>query len=421
MKRIIIVLLALILLLSVFGWAQQDSSAASLQSFVAANNRFGLKYLRQLQRKNPKDNLLVPPASLSLAFALLQNGADANADKEIGEAFERTNFPVGQLNLASQQLLATLAESQTGDRNRDTTFRISNSLWMGRRSAFRPEIKQTAQRFYGAGVNALPGPPEKDQKMLDAFLAKSLGRPFSIPTPLLDRFDFALIMATVFDGKWASEFYEPSTTLKDFKLRDHTKRRVDMMQKYQEFSYLRGDHFQAVHLAYTEHYGMYVFLPDDDEGIDSLVQSITPEAWNSWTSSFEDRPGQLELPKFRIVMSRNSTADLVELGIVSPFRSPASMANLVTTPEGAILKEALEDASLDVNEKRTVVETRGMIGGVVGGISGGYLTKPPEPFHMLVDHPFLFAIGDGKTNSILYIGVVTSPPAGNKKPEQPTK
>jgi len=46
--------------------------------------------------------------------------------------------------------------------------------------------------------------------------------------------------------------------------------------------------------------------------------------------------------------------------------------------------------------------------GVVGGIAGPG-QKPPEPFKMIVDRPFLFFIRDNVTNTLLFSGAVMDP------------
>jgi serine protease inhibitor len=149
---------------------------------------------------------------------------------------------------------------------------------------------------------------------------------------------------------------------------------------------------------------------------------MAPENWKVWMSSFErHRIGLVELPKFQLSMTRDSTKDMMELGIRSPFSSFDSMARLVTEPAGAKLARVLEDATIGVNEKRTVIMTRAVVTGVIGGVEGGSMgQKPPEPFHMVVDHPFAFVMVNEATRAIVYAGVVTEPAASAKPIGQPS-
>ena len=42
-------------------------------------------------------------------------------------------------------------------------------------------------------------------------------------------------------------------------------------------------------------------------------------------------------------------------------------------------------------------------------MAGAAPMKPPKPFEMIVDRPFLFVISDSATDSILFIGIVNDP------------
>jgi serine protease inhibitor len=371
-----------------------------------------------LQARKPNDNLLIAPITSTLAFGALQNGASEKAGAEISATFGRPDLTLPQVNAAAHDLLTQLKPGERVNPYWDSTLRFSISLWIKVPELFRPEWRKVAAESYGATTQTLSSDPAANAKVMDAYLAKALGKQLSIPAPVLTKREFALMIGSLFNAKWSTEFKEDHTLPKEFKFRDQSKHPVEMMWQKRWFPYLKGDHFQAVLLQYTGRFGMYVFLPDEDDGIDSLVSSLNAENWSKWTSSFEQhRNGTLELPKFHVETSRDTTGDYKELGIREPFSNNyLVMAGLVSSLDGAKLTRVLEDASIDVTEKRTVVITRGLAAGVIGGIEGIVPgAQPPPPFHMLVDHPFLFAIVDRPTNAILYVGVVTAPPTTNRK------
>lgn len=402
--------------------AQETPTSEQLKQFIDGNNKFALAYVKMLQERKPNDNLLIAPVTSTLAFGLLQNGANDIADSEISGTFGRRNLTATEVNLAARDWVTRLKPAERADPNWDSTLRFSISLWIEPPESFRPELKKVAAESYGATAQMLSSNPLQNAKAMDALLTKALGKQLSIPTPVLNRGEFGLVIASLFNAKWSEEFKEDQTVPKEFKFRDHSKRLVEMMSQARGFPYLKGDHFQAVLLQYTGRFGMYVFLPDEDEGIDALVGSLSEENWARWSTSFEEhRYGTLELPKFHVDTSKDTTGDYKELGIREPFVNFTAMAKLVSNPEGAKLTRVLEDASIDVTEKRTVVITRGVSGGVPGGVLGGMIgglfggPPPPPPFYMLVDHPFLIAIVDKPTRTILYVGVVTAPPTTNRK------
>ena len=119
------------------------------------------------------------------------------------------------------------------------------------------------------------------------------------------------------------------------------------------------------------------------------------------------REGYLELPRFQLQPSVDTQTTLQEMGLHKVFDSLESLLPLWPSA-GAKLTNVLSIAMITVNEKQTEVITGGIVAGVIGGVAGGSY-RPPEPFRMIVDRPFLFAICDSATGALLYLGAVVEP------------
>jgi serpin B len=94
------------------------------------------------------------------------------------------------------------------------------------------------------------------------------------------------------------------------------------------------------------------------------------------------------------------------MGMQHVFEPFYSFGALVSNPAGAALTRVLQAVSIKVDEKGTEAASATFAGGVIGGISSG---PKPEPFQMIIDRPFFFAIGDNETQTILYTGVINDP------------
>lgn len=390
--------------------AQSDSQETAL---VKANTQFALKYLNQMHSSKPDENVLLAPTTLSLGFGLLQNGADDREIKEIAGVFERPDIPIEQVNNEARALLSALPlrSNRTDQQVKfSTIFYVSNSLWIDSPGAFRPDIVRLSNANFLAEVHTLTRDIHANKLRMDSFLKKTMPPGFQLSVPLLRRGEFALVTATSFEGRWEREFAEAETHDGFFKVRDGTKSKVRMMRQARKFPYFETDEFQGICLSYNGGQRMFVLLPQEKVGIDTFVRSLTPERWQEWSTKISGaHQGTLVLPKFKIEAKRDVTPDLQAMGLTRAFQDFASMERLVTIPEGARLTRVLEDVRIDVNEKRTIVQSVGMVGGVLGGIEGGVRPLPPPPFYMIVDHPFVFVIEDESTHSILYVGVVMNP------------
>lgn len=73
---------------------------------------FAFKFFRQSLAKTPDNNILTAPIALSRDFALLQNGADAEAREEILRAFELGNLSSEEINQQSLALHTALSYPQ---------------------------------------------------------------------------------------------------------------------------------------------------------------------------------------------------------------------------------------------------------------------------------------------------------------------
>jgi serpin B len=220
-----------------------------------------------------------------------------------------------------------------------------------------------------------------------------------------ERDGFLLVDTTLFKGAWLEPFLAAQTHAGDFTLLSGRKKQVAMMAQGGHFSYLRGPKFQAVRLPYR-HAAMYVFLPDEDSSLKDFEQSLSADNWATWTSELSGREGYLEVPRFHSEYRADVATVLTALGMERAFTTFSAFAPLVENPEGAKLTRVLQVISLKVDEKGTEVASAGITGGVIGGISAG---PRPEPFRMIVDRPFFFAICDNRTQAVLYMGAIADP------------
>lgn len=390
---------------------------------VDANSRFAFKLFRQVVAKTPDANVLISPMSLSLDFALLQNGADAKAREEILSTFEFGSLSpekINQQSLALRQALVYEPPPKSASRLHakqgiepppiccplpPERLILAGSLWTQPSVGFRRDFLATNKKFYAFQTASVPNKGPAAAKAVNAWVAQQTG---GILTSALDSWrndDFLVVDTTWFKGAWAEPFPLTFTHPGDFTLLSGEKKRVPMMVQGSHFLYLRGPRFQAVRLPYG-HAAMYVFLPDQDSSLKEFEQSLTFDNWITWLSALSRRPGHVELPRFRSEYRADLRTVLTDLGMYRAFENFSSFGPLVENPEGAKLTRVLQMVSIKVDENGTEAVSATFTGGVIGGVSS---EPPPEPFRMIMDHPFFFAICDNQTHAVLYMGAITHP------------
>jgi len=388
----------------------QESSGA----LVDANTGFAFKFFQQSVAGKQDKNVMIAPTALSLDFALLQNGASEPAKAAIFDAFNLTNLSPKQINHQGETLHRTLSyvrpqlpkgQKLPPNAERGERLIMAQSLWLRSNARFRPAFQETAKQFYGVTPVRLPVNDQAAVHAINSWVSQQTGRKRTV-LDSVQKEDFFLVSTTWFKGVWSIPFSPQNTHPGDFTLLSKQKKSVPLMSDTRKFIYLERPGFQAVRLDYW-HAAMFVFLPAETSSLAELERSLTPENWAEWTTSMGGRPGYLELPRFKFESRGDIRRELEQMGLESLFTAFHSFSPAVDNPEGARLTRVLQEISLNVDEKGTEIVSVGIVGGVPGGIS--ISQKPVEPFRMIVNRPFFFAIVDKATNAILYMGAVAEP------------
>ncbi len=393
-------------------------------ALVGDNTRFAFKFFRQSLDQTIDRNVITAPTALSSDFAFLQNGTETNPREEILRAFDLRNLSVDEINLQSSILRQSLSYPKTpplkhlpkSHMHEQTPppiccpppaerLVLAGSLWAQPFVAFRPEFLETGRTFYSFHAARVQGRGSAAVKSVNDWAAQQTGSKLSNVIDSWQKDDFLLVDTTWFKGAWIDPFSPASTHPGEFTLLSGQKKEVPMMKKGGGIQYLRGDTFQAVRLPY-HHAAMFIFLPDEDSTLKDFEQSLTADNWTAWTSAFSYHDGYLELPRFHSEYRSDISAILKHLGIQRAFTASSSFAAAVSNSEGAMLTRVLQVVLLTVDEKGTEVVSAGISGGVIGGVSAG---PRPEPFRMIVNRPFFFAIRDNQTQAILYMGAIVDP------------
>jgi serine protease inhibitor len=181
-----------------------------------------------------------------------------------------------------------------------------------------------------------------------------------------------------------------------------------MMSRSDSFFYYKGNDFQSVVLPYgTGQVSMYVFLPDEQKGLDQFEKDLTPENWDTWMKSFQLTPGDLMLPRFKVEWELELNEALKALGMAEAFdREHADFSQIAKVNSGdrLFISEVKHKSWCEVNEEGTVAAAATSVRATLTS-----LQQPREKFVMKVDRPFFFAIRDNQTGVVLFMGSVINP------------
>src|SRR5262249_51527265 len=144
---------------------------------------------------------------------------------------------------------------------------------------------------------------------------------------------------------------------------------------------------------------LVVMLPHQRDGLVSLEHSLSPELWNSSLASMRYTRVDVSLPKFTFRGSFLLSGVLEDMGMTDAFGS-ADFSRMVDPASGQLsIAEVFHKTFIDVNEEGTEAAAATAI--QIVALAAVEYRNPVEVFD--ADHPFLFALEDNHSESLLFL------------------
>ena len=228
--------------------------------------------------------------------------------------------------------------------------------------------------------------------------------------PIPDSVIMYLINAIYFKGSWTQQFDPALTRNAPFTLRDGASVTASMMTHGDAAPALlyEGDGVTVVDLPYSgQAFSMTIVLPQSAAGIDTVAATLTGDRWGAWMAGLDSADVIVTMPKFTLRYDRELTPALSALGMGNAFDGgPADFTRLYpgALPGDLCISKVKHKTYVDVYEEGTEAAA-------VTSVEIGITTAPSGPRHIVVDRPFLVAIRERLTGTILFLGKVMNPAA----------
>jgi serpin B len=215
-----------------------------------------------------------------------------------------------------------------------------------------------------------------------------------------------LVNAIYLKAPWLVPFDANVTRPAPFSLLDGSTAEVPFMARSDDLmAYAQGDGWQAVELPYAGNaLAMLVLLPD--EGALATVEGELADGLiDRAASQLTETNVVLELPKWDIETRVELSQVLTVLGMPTAFSDAADFTGM-TRDEPLQIGAVVHQANITVDEAGTEAAAATA---VIMEVTSAPPGSEPEPIHLTVDRPFLYALRDRQTGAMLFLGRVRTP------------
>ena len=365
---------------------------------IETNNDFGLELLQEVMAGEEKPNIMISPASVSIALGMAYNGAETTTMDAFEQVLSYEGLTREEVNEITKELINVLITNSKGN-----LLEIANSLWYHDKFPVKQEFIDMNVNYYDAEVRDLDFRTLSALNTINDWVSdKTHGKIDKIIDSIDPETMMILINALYFNCLWETEFDPDDTSEQPFYTADdRLYGQVDMMTVESTFDVAFTEDFSAVELPYKNNkFSMFLFLPAEGSSVQDLVDGLDGETWNSWLEEFSEKEEfTVTMPKFKFDYDRSLKDDLANMGLGIAFTEQADFSGI--SEIDLLISEVIHKTYIDVNEEGTEAAA---VTAVVFDI-----TSIGENTFIRLDHPFLFAITENTSKSILFIGMVSEP------------
>lgn len=375
---------------------------------AGASNAFAFDLLRHTAADRTR-NSVISPISVSIALGMLLNGADgATFDAmRLGLRHATPNAPapsLPEMNAAYRGLIDLLRGLDP-----TSTMRVANGIWYSEGFAVAPTFLDAARAAFDAAIREVDFSDGRTLGEINGWVKEQTAGKIPTILEVIHPDDVMyLINAIYFKGAWKDAF-DPRKTVSGTFHGAAGAQQVPMMTREIRQKVLYADRYAVTELPYGNGaFTMALVLPNEGQDVQTLINEFTTTGWDAMLGDLAATAAtvttDLTLPKFKVELTRELNDDLTAVGMGDLFDpTRANLTKLATGPEQLYVGFVRHKTFVDVNEVGTEAAAVTAIGIRVTSTPVG-----PPPFR--VDRPFLFAIRERFSGTILFLGKIVSIP-----------
>ncbi len=381
---------------------------------VPGNTAFGLALFKRFAER--PGNVVCSPFSISTALAMTAAGARGNTLAQMSTllgldlAADDTHRQFGALLADLDSRTTTGAWANDPDAGKKPfELVVANALWGQQDYPFSRSFMAIVSQQYRAGIQAVDfrGASDATRRQINAWVEeRTSSRIKDILGPVDLGPDARLVLtnAIYFKAAWAASFHASDTCDQPFHLANGDTPAVPTMHCAHHLRAFDAGAVDIVELPYMARAAsMLLIIPKATGGLAAIEAQLEPATLTGWLAKLrhlESEDIALALPRFKLTSRFELSPQLQAMGMIDAFKSPAADFTAMSPTGELFIGRVIHEAYVDVDEAGTEAAAATH---VTGDMEKG------DPRVIKADRPFLWAICDTKTGSILFLGRVADP------------
>ena len=397
-------------------YAKADAQAEKvLAPFVEANTNFGMKLFAKLNEYG--ENIMISPLSISIAMAMTLGGAGNSGTYD--ELMDFLGYKAAGFDdyMTLNEQFDFLLQSLTYF-DEDFELSLANSMWLD--DAFSKEVNKTfvndLKKYYGAGYFVKDFADSKTVGLINSWVNDETNGKI---TEIIDEIDentvMLLLNAVYFRANWMQEVdSEGDIESGYFTMSSGSKKQAQFFRgMLRERHYYNGQvgkngmDIRMLAVPFGRHAAsIYFFMPMDLDGsVDAMISEMAENEIGKYfgrvNNGYKDYT-VFKLPRVKFKYDESVKDDFSEMGLKKPFDENYGFDGIVS--DKLFISDVRHSTYFSMDEK---------------GVEASAVTKVDfeclgegedfEPTRFRFDRPFVFAVRDDRTGTLLFIGKVEEP------------
>lgn len=386
--------------------------AEDLAQFSADNREFAFALFDHLRESSPGENLFFSPYSISTALAMTYAGATDQTYEQMG-ALLRFRLEEEQLHRSFNWLdleLKKRSEVELGpDEDGDAPIlRVVNQTFGQQGYDFHEDFLDTLALNYGAGLRGMDfaNDPEGSREEINQWVEDQTEERIKDLLPagsILPSTVMVLANAIYFLAGWAYPFERSFTTEGTFHGLNGASITTDLMSREGEgYQFYLGANTQAIAMPYVgKELALIALQPEDGADFETWEAGLTQEHFDEVVANLRGGSGKVTFPSFTFEGDYDLMEHFEEMG----WTDFGSLRRMLPQLQGGLeITGIFHKGFIALDEEGT--EAAAATAVVVGESSA-----ISQEFDLRFDRPFVYAIYDVPSDTILFLGRVLDPSA----------